>query len=208
MRTRRGTVVVAVAVVATAALVWVSAIALAAGRGAAGTASVRTLQLELGDRIHVKGTRLRCVVQANGGKTNLVCIEGSLTAPVPHSFAVGIADDGADLAAVSASGASAKLLADVQQPTVSGAAFPPPGRAPRAFTLAPTTAVLIGGTHVFCAVQRTQGVVNVTCGVSSLAAHLQFPTGTYIVSESPRFALIAKAEPHQNFKTVAVRSQP
>jgi hypothetical protein len=74
--------------------------------------------------------------------------------------------------------------------------------------VAPTTAVLVGGTHIFCAVQKTQGVINVTCGVSSLADHLQFPPGSYIVSESPRFALIAKAERGGNFKTVAARAQP
>jgi hypothetical protein len=51
-------------------------------------------------------------------------------------------------------------------------------------------------------------VTNVTCGVSSLADHLQFRPGTYIVSESARFALMAKAEPGGNFKTVAAKTQP
>jgi hypothetical protein len=190
---------------ASGALAAAGAVASAAGSHVAG---VQTLGVELGDRFHVKGTRLRCVVQTNGGTVNLVCIEGGLTAPVPHSFAVGIADRGADLASVSASGNSAKLVVAVKQPTVPGAAFPMPARGRRALTVAPTTAVLVGGTHIFCAVQRTQGLTNVTCGVSSFADGLQFPRGSYIVSESERFALMAKAERGKRFKTVAARTQP
>jgi hypothetical protein len=178
-----------------------------AGPHASG-AAVRTLRLRLGDRISVKGTPLACVVQNSRGTVNLACVEGSLRSPVPHSYAVGIADKGADLAAVSASGASAKLVTVVQEPSVRGAAFPSPSRGARAFAIAPTAALLVGGTHIFCAVQTTDGTVNVTCGLSSIAQHLQFPAGTYIVSESTRFALLGKTEPKDKFKTVAARSQP
>jgi hypothetical protein len=169
---------------------------------------VKTLRLRLGDRITVKGTPLACVVQDNGGTVNFACVEGSLATPRPHSFAVGIADKGADLAGVSASGGSAKLVTVVREPVVSGAAFASPGRGPRGFVVAPTTALLIGGTHIFCAVQTTQKTKNVTCGLSSFGHHLQFPAGTYVVSESTRFALLGKTGPKGAFKTVAARAQP
>jgi hypothetical protein len=196
----------------------VAALSVAAAAGAAGAAyaapahvaapRVKTLRLKLGDRIEVKGTPLACVVQDSGGTVNFACVEGSLASPLPHSFAVGIADKGADLAGVTASGSSAKLVTVVHEPSVSGASFAIPARRPRKFVVTPTTALLIGGTHIFCAVQTTQATRNVTCGLSSFAHHLQFPAGTYVVSESARFALLGKTGPKGAFKTVAARSQP
>ena len=188
----------------------VVAAAVAADTAAASASkpAVRELHLMLGDRIRVTGTPLACVVQNSGGTVNFACVEGSLHTPIPHSYAVGIADKGADLAAVSGSGASAKLVTVVREPVVRGATFAIPTRAARTFKVVTTTAILIGGTHIFCAVQRTDGTVNVTCGLSSLAQHLQFPPGTYIVSESTRFALLGKTEAKDNFKTVAVKSRP
>ena len=78
----------------------------------------------------------------------------------------------------------------------------------QSYTLAAPTAVLVGGTHIFCAVERAAGTINVTCGLSSLAAHLQYPVGSYITSESSRFALMGQVEPKGAFKTVAARAQP
>jgi hypothetical protein len=167
-----------------------------------------TLRLRLGDRIYVRGSTIACVVQSSRGRINFACVLGSLAAPEARSYAVGIADRGADLAAISAEGGSAKLVTVVGEPTVSGIPFPSPARRPHSYTVAPTTAVLVGGTHIFCAVQSTQGTINVTCGLSSFAARLQFPAGTYTVSESGRFALLGKVGPKSAFKTVAVKAQP
>jgi len=183
-----------------------------AGASAAGprasAAKVKTLELKLGDRLKVKGTTLACVVQNSGGVVNLACLDGSLSKPIPHSYAVGIANKGADLAQVSASGGSAKVVTVVQEPTISGGDFVVPAGGPKAYAVAPTTALLIGGTHVFCAVQTTSGTVNVTCGLSSLADKLQFPSGSYTVSESAKFSVLGKVQPHNGFKTVAAKTQP
>jgi len=171
-------------------------------------AKVSTLALRLGDRIEVAGTTISCVVQKSGTTVNFACVIGSLSRPVAHSYAVGIADKGADLAAVSASGGSAKLVTVVREPLINGARFVSPARRAKLFSVRPTTAILVGGTHIFCAVQSTDGTINVTCGLSSLAAHLQFPAGSYNVSESAKFALLGKVLQKRDFKTVAVRPQP
>src|SRR5579859_4106066 len=96
-----------VASAAAAALVGAGALGLHAGAAAAGparTAKIATLRLRLGDQIHVSGSSISCVVQRSGVTVNLACVLGSLGRPDPHSYAVGIADKGADMAAVSATG--------------------------------------------------------------------------------------------------------
>ena len=158
-----------------------------------------------GDQLYVKGTPLVCAVENNGGTINIVCAIGSLSSPTAHSYGAGIADSGVRLAAVEPNGS--KILASINEPRVSGATFAVrPGNA-RAFTVAPPAAVLIGGTHIFCAVDTAAGV-NVTCGLSSLAAGLQYPVGSYVMSVSPRFALLGQAEPKGAFKTITFKSQP
>lgn len=185
----------------------------AAGAGAASapratTASVRTLHLRVGDQLHVKGTPLACAVQTSSGTINVVCVEGSLSAPTPGTYAVGIADKAVDLAAVSAS--SAKLLKVVSEPGVPGAKFVVPSGPARSYTVSPPAAVLVGGTHIFCAVEAATAAapINVTCGLSTLAAGLQFGAGSYITSESSRFALLLKSGPKGGSKTIAAKAQP
>jgi len=158
-----------------------------------------------GDQLYVKGTPLVCAVENNRGTINIVCAIGSLSSPTPHSYGAGIADSGVRLAAVEPNGS--KVLRSINEPRVSGATFAVrPGKA-QAYTVAPPAAVLIGGTHIFCAVDTAAGV-NVTCGLSSLAAGLQYPVGSYIMSVSPRFALLGQAEPKAAFKTITFKSQP
>jgi len=181
---------------------------VAAASSPASGAAVKKLSLKVGDHILVKGASLACVVQSSGGILNFACVDGGLASPRPKSFAIGIADRGVDLAEMSPSGGSAKVISGTREPTISGAAFAVPSRQPKTYTVSPSsTALLIGGTHIFCAVQTTKGVINVTCGISTLADHLQFPTGTYIVSESAKFALIGKTV-NGAFKTLAYKTQP
>jgi len=185
----------------------------AASTGAAGApratiASIRTLHLRVGDQLYVKGAPLACVVQKSSGKINVVCVDGSLSSPTPGAYAVGIAEKAVDLAAVSAN--SAKVLKVVPEPGVSGAKFAVPSGPTRSYTVAPPAALLVGGTHIFCAVEAATAAdpINVTCGLSTLAAGLQFRAGTYITSESSRFALLLKIGPKGGSKTVAARVQP
>ncbi len=93
---------------------------------------------------------------------------------------------------------------------MSGAPFAVRPGKPHSYTLAPPAAVLIGGTHIFCALEKANGTIpiNVTCGLSSLAAGLQYPSGTYIASESSRFALLGRAGPKGSFHTLAFKAQP
>ena len=100
--------------VAAAALAGAAAVAgMSAGGAAAGpavkTAKISTLRLRVGDQVHVSGSSISCVVQKSGATVNFACVLGTLGTPVAHSYAVGIADKGADLARVSLGGGSAKI---------------------------------------------------------------------------------------------------
>src|ERR1700690_4081880 len=110
--------VVAAALVGLAALAGVSAGTAAAGPDAK-AAKIKTLALRLGDQLHVSGSSISCVVQKSGATVNFACVLGTLGGPNAHSYAVGIADKGADLARVSASGGSAKIVTVVQEPTIA-----------------------------------------------------------------------------------------
>jgi hypothetical protein len=116
---------------------------------------------------------------------------------------VGIADSGVRLAAVQ----PAQLLKAVAEPAVPGAKFAVRSGKPHAYTLAPPAAVLFGGTHIFCAVNSAGGT-NITCGLSSLAAHLQYPVHTYTIELSTRFAIVGEVEPKGAFKTITTKPQP
>ena len=134
---------------AAAVLVGMAAVAgVDAGAVAAAPAKISTLSLRLGDQLRVTGSSISCIVQKSGATVNFACVLGSLSRPNAHSYAVGISDKGADLAAVSASGGSAKIVTAVQEPAISAAAFPSPARKAEAFAVAPTTAILVGGTHI------------------------------------------------------------
>jgi len=195
------------ALIGLVALACVVASASAAGPRAS-SASLSPLYLKRGDQVYVKGAPVSCVVQNSSGTINVVCVKGSPASPTPGGYGIGIADTGAEIVAVATQ--SAKLVKGVREPAVSGAKFAVPPRKPRAYTLAPPAALLIGGTHIFCALEKASGGIpaNVTCGLSSLAAGLQYPAGTYITSESSRFALLAAAQPKGAFKTIALKTQP
>src|SRR5579871_4674462 len=173
-----------------AALVATAGVA-SAGAGAV-PASIRTYDLKLGDIVVVKGAPIQCVVQRNRGVLNLTCVKGTLASPVRHSYAVGIADRAADLATITAGAARLDTL--VSEPALHGPLFAVRPGSPRRFTIAPVAALLVGGTHIFCAIDRATGSINVTCGLSTLALRLQFPPGSFITSISSAFALIDKAE--------------
>jgi hypothetical protein len=171
----------------------------------ASSQSITKVSMKPGDQLRVKGSPIVCAVQNNGGTLNIVCAIGSLSSPTLHSYGAGIADSGVRLAQVEPNGS--KLVKSINEPRVSGATFAVrPGKA-QAYTVAPPAAVLIGGTHIFCAVDTAAGL-NITCGLSSLAAGLQYPVGSYIMSVSSRFALLGQAEPKAAFKTITFKSQP
>jgi hypothetical protein len=184
------------------------AAALSASALAAGSSPI-TYSLKNNDQIFVKGTSIACVIQSSAGTLNLVCVDGSLSAPKGGSFAVGIADKAASLNQISAGGGSQKVVKLSLQPTVAGSKFPVRSGGAKSYTIpsTPSAALLIGGTHIFCVVQKT-GVVNVTCGVSSIADKLQFPAGSYVTIISPKVVLLAQKLAHGGVKTVVSRSQP
>jgi hypothetical protein len=195
-------------------VVAVSAFVALGGAGAsasgvqAANQAITRVSMKPGDQLYVKGTPLVCAVQNNGGTIDIVCAIGSLSSSTPHSYGAGIANSGVRLAAVEPNGS--KLLRSINEPRVSGATFAVRPGKPRSYIVAPPAAVLIGGTHIFCAVEKANGSipVNVTCGLSSLAAGLQYPVGSYIMSVSSRFALLGQAEPKAAFKTITFKSQP
>jgi len=181
--------------------------ASAFARQAAVASGVSTLFLKVGDQIHVKGSSLACVVQNSSGTINLVCVEGSLSLPKGNSYAIGIADKAASLNRISANGNSQTIVRLVQQPAVSGATFLVRPGSPKSFTVALNTAILVGRTHIFCVAQRTDSVTNVTCGLSSIADKLQYPSGSYLTIISARIAALAQKRPG-GVKTLAGKTQP
>lgn len=162
-----------------------------------------TVYVKVGDQLAVKGSPIVCAVQNSNGTLNIVCAEGKLSSPTQGSYGVGIADSGVRLGAVTPS----KLVKAVAEPAVSGAKFAVRSGKPHVYTLSPPSAVLFGGTHIFCALNSAGGI-NITCGLSSLAAHLQYPVHTYIMELSTRSAIVGEVEPKGAFKTVAAKAQP
>lgn len=185
-----------------------SATALSATALAAAS-SPPTYSLKVNDQIFVKGTSIACVIQSSSGTINLVCVDGSLSAPKGGSYAVGIADKAASLNQISANGSSQKVVKLSLQPAVAGSKFPVRSGPAKSFTIppSPSAALLIGGTHLFCVVQKT-GAVNVTCGVSSIADKLQYPTGSYVTVFSPKLVVLAQRVLNGGIKAVVSRNQP
>lgn len=53
------------------------------------------VEIGIGDTLRVAGSRVACVVAANGAKTGVLCMLVTRTStPVPGSYAVGLAEDG------------------------------------------------------------------------------------------------------------------
>lgn len=198
---------ISLVIVVTSLLVLGGVVASAFARQAKIASGVTTLFLKVGDQIHIKGSSLACVVQNSSGTINLVCVEGSLSLPKGNSYATGIADKAASLNRISANGNSQTIVRLVKQPAISGATFLVRPGAAKSFTVALNTAILVGGTHIFCAAQRTDNAINVTCGLSSIAAKLQYPNGSYLTIISGQIAALAQRQ-RGGVKTLAGKTQP
>ena len=94
------------AVVAIAAVAGGLALAGSAAAGSAErvqsarqAAAPPVVEIGVGDTLRVVGSRVACAVAANGAKTGVLCVLLTrLSAPVPGSYAVGLAEDGEDRA--------------------------------------------------------------------------------------------------------------
>lgn len=84
------------AVVATALALAAAGVAAASPNATrAIAASPAVLEIGTGDTLRVAGSRVACVVTANGAKSGILCmLLANLSTPLPGSYAAGLAEDG------------------------------------------------------------------------------------------------------------------
>ena len=121
-------------------------------------AAPRVVEIGIGDTLRVAGSRVACAVTANSAKTGILCLLlATATAPLPRSYAVGLAEDGeAILVGYDKRGQGALVTRFAQ------------GRA-RAARVARIIGARLGGvyrvrgTDIVCAVATTPRPAGVTC---------------------------------------------
>jgi hypothetical protein len=187
-------------------------LASAVGASAANRYTARAagpLAVGPGEQIAVAGSKLRCVVSTASSASHpptVVCGLGDLQAPLPSTYAFGIADKAAIVLRSSAS----------RQPVlVVERAEPAPGRGFATVTHAGTRTVevhpgailLVGGSDVLCSVSTEQGGTAVTCGLAAGGSGT-FVVDSYVAVISERVALLVKLLAGNKFMTVAAEKQP
>ena len=190
-----GAMVGVIAVLATAA---------AAG-GASDRSSGRLLRLGPGDQMAVPGTSLHCAVSSSTGPTTIVCGEGSAQSPRVGSYGFAVADT--TLIVLKASTSSTPMqVKRVPEPAGSGGTYPGPAAAGASYRAPVGTVATVGGTHIFCAVERLQGRTYVTCGPADGSA--QFFPKSYVGAVSTHDIFVIRKLDPKRTKTVFQHLQP
>ena len=136
------------------------ALAGGAGSSVAQQAS-HLLRLGAGDQIAVPGTSLHCAVSTTA-PTTLVCGEGSGLTPRPKSYSFAVADSA--LLVLKPRPPPHRRCSSARPSPLGGRTFPGPKAGGRKLSAPVNTVMTVGGTHVFCAVERLQAKTYVTCG--------------------------------------------
>ena len=185
-------------------------VALAAATVAGGAEStgarstVHLLRLGPGAQMTVPGTKLRCAVSAANGPTTIVCGEGAQS-PRPGSYSFAVANTA--LLVLKASPSSTPLQVKREaEPAGSGGTYPGPATPGGTFRAPVGTVATVGGTHIFCAVERLQGRTYVTCGPADGSA--QFFVKSYVGRVSEQDLLVIRKLDQKRTKTVFVHKQP
>jgi hypothetical protein len=199
VRVRRGLAVVATLGVA----------ALAAGIVAGGAQSAharpagRLLRLGPGDQMTVPGTSLHCAVSASGGPTTIICGVGGQS-PRAGSYSFAVADTA--LLVLKASTASTPVQVKREaEPSGSGGTYPGPTTS-GSYRAPVGTVATVGGTHIFCAVEREQGKTYVTCGPADGSA--RFFVKSYVGAVSQQDIFVIRKLDQKRTKTVFQHKQP
>ena len=182
-----------------------AAATVAGGAESAGDRSAaRLLRLGPGAQMTVTGTKLHCAVSEGGGPTTIVCGEGTVS-PRPGSYSFAVANTA--LLVLKASQSSTPLQVKREpEPSGSGGTYPSPATAGGTFRASVGTVATVGGTHIFCAVERLQGKTYVTCGPADGSA--QFFVKSYVGAVSEHDLFVIRKLDQKRTKTVFVHKQP
>ena len=194
---------------AAAGLSVIAALAAAAAAGGAEStgnrSAVHLLRLGPGAQMTVPGTKLHCAVSAAVGPTTIVCGEGSARSPRPGSYSFAVAN--ATLLILRAAQSSTPLQVEREaEPSGSGGNYPSPATTGGTFRAPVGTVATVGGTHIFCAVERLQGKTYVTCGPADGSA--QFFVKSYIGAVSEQDISVTRKLDQKRTKTVFEHKQP
>jgi hypothetical protein len=165
----------------------------------------RLLRLGPGAQMTVPGTKLHCAVSASGGPTTIICGVGSAQSPRPGSYSFAVADSALLVFKASQSSMPLQLKRETE-PTGSGGTYPGPTTAGGVFRAPVGTVATVGGTHIFCAVERNQAKVYVTCGPADGSA--QFFVKSYVGAVSEQDIFVIRKLDQKRTKTVFQHKQP
>jgi hypothetical protein len=184
--------------------------ALAAATVAGGTESAgdrsagHLLRLGPGAQMTVTGTKLHCAVSASGGPTTIICGEGT-GSPRPGSYSFAVANSALLVLKASQSSTPSQVKRETE-PSGSGGTYPGPTTMGGTFRASVGTVATVGGTHIFCAVERLQGKTYVTCGPADGSA--QFFVKSYVGRVSEQDLLVIRKLDQKRTKTVFEHKQP
>ena len=184
---------------------WLSAAATATGAPSSiDRPGNHLLRLGAGDRLTVKGTSLHCAVSAQPPAT-IVCGEGSAQSPRAGSYAFAVADTALLVLKASSSSTPTQVRRE-PEPHGPGGTYPGPPTGGRSHSASVGTIATVGGTHIFCAVERLQGTTYVTCGPANGSA-IFFPK-SYVGAVSERDIFVIRKLDRKRTKTVFRHRQP
>jgi len=186
----------------TAAIVAVVAVPVAAG--ATTTGGARVLRLNPGDQLAVGGTHLHCSVSQRAPIT-LACGKGTARGPSAGTYGFALADAAALVLRSGASGQAVAVLRR-RQPAPAGRGTPAHAASVRSTVAGPDTVILVGGTHLVCAVSPQSRGNAITCGLSGPSAGT-FRTGTFFAILTDAQVLVGR-KTSTGGETVLNRRQP
>lgn len=185
-------------------------LAATAGSAAASTGNAAgPITLRGGDLVTVRGSSVHCAVSAasSANPLTIVCGKGNAQSPAPGTYAIGFADTAAIVIKSSAS-RQPELVVREAQPVDSRAAFPPSSRGKSsALTVGVGDELLVGGTHVLCAISSEQKVPTMTCGLLA-PGQGTFVLKSYVGIVSDKFAFLSRLVSGTKFKDVVAKAQP
>jgi hypothetical protein len=181
-----------------------AAATVAGSAESAGKSADRLLRLGPGAQMTVAGTKLHCAVSAGGGPTTIVCGAGSVQSPRPGSYSFAVANTALLVLKASQSSTPSQVKREPEPPG-SGGTYPGPATG-GTFRASVGTVATVGGTHIFCEVERLQGKTYVTCGPADGSA--QFFVKSYVGSVSEQDIFVVRKLDQKRTKTVFEHKQP
>lgn len=181
----------------------IAAVAVVAAGTASGAAASKLYRLGAGDQFSVAGTSLHCAISAATPIT-IVCGVGT-SSPEPGSYAFAVADSTLLVLKASSSGAPVQVEREAE-PHGSGSTFPVPSSHNRTISVGVNAVITVGGTHVFCAVERQTGQTFVTCGPAT--ANASFFVKSYVGAVSTKNFYVIQKLDQQRTRTVLSKREP